>query len=611
MLPTMMNRTDTFQQTLDEVLAAHRDLVGDAAPGATLRPSSAASAVDISLGLGPFEETLGEGGMGVVRTARQRALNRTVAVKSLRGNTPSQAATRHLLHEAMAAGVLDHPNILPIYDIVVDAEGQPHILMKRVEGRPWSSWAHNPAAIRRDLGENDPLAWNLGVLISVCNAIAYAHDRGILHRDLKLDNVMIGAFGEVLVLDWGIAVALDERYGHRLALARDQRKLAGTPSHMAPELALAQGARQGPATDIYLIGAMLYHLLAGRPPHQGRTVEEVLASIPKVRPKLGDQVPGALARIVERALAFEPQDRYPDVLSLRDEVRAFLEHRASVRVARQAGQSLSDLQAAIEQGSTDKATLYRYFDQARFGFKQALSDWPQNPLAQGGLRSARLALARWEVDREQPGAAQTLIEPLDDPPADLVEQIRALQQEQEARQAELAGLRAERDPSIGQRTRTFVISLVGLTWITAPILYGFYRPIESLWVVFGSSMVPLILVLILGIWARDSLSRTALNRASWLTMMLIPIAQLILDTMLLSMGAEPEIALQLRPAIWACVAIMFCALILPTVLPATVLFVLVALTAPLWPEILPWTATVANVALVGQLLWIWLRPREW
>jgi len=600
-----MDTAETYRQTLAGLIAAQGDLLADATPSETLRPTPGGPSLDVQSGLGPFEDVLGEGGMGVVRTAKQRALHRTVAVKSLKADEPHPAAIRHLLHEAIVAAILDHPNILPIHDIVVDDRGMPHILMKRVEGRPWSDWAFDRRAIRQELGVRDPLVWNLGVFIQVCNAVAYAHDRGILHRDLKLDNVMIGAFGEVLVLDWGIAVALDDRYGERLPLARDQRTLAGTPSMMAPELALAHGERQGPATDVYLLGAMLYHLLAGHPPHAGDSVAQVLASIPQARPRLGDRVPGALARIVDRAMAFEPADRFASATALRDEVRAFLEHRASVRIAHEGTESLDALLRAIESPSADRATLHRHFDQARFAFQQALAEWADNPLATEGLKRARIELARWELAHDEPGAAATLIEPLPDPPTDLTDAIAASVQRQRDRHLELASLQAQNDPSIGRRTRLVVFFLVSLTWIAAPILYGLYQPIEQWWIVLSSSLVPLSLVLLLGIWARDSLSRTSLNRSSWLTMMLIPIAQLTLDAMLMMQGIGPETSLQLRPAIWATVAMLYAALVLPRTIPAAVLFVLLALTAPLWPEGLPLTATIANVALVGMLLWIW------
>ncbi|MCZ7681391.1 MAG: protein kinase [Sandaracinaceae bacterium] len=157
--------------------------------------------------------TLGEGGMGIVRLATQRSLGRDVAVKTVKGSQAAERATGALLREACVMGLLEHPNVVPVYDLVVGDAGEPAIVMRKIEGSSWASVMHDPAALRARFDAEDALEWNLRVLAQVCNVVDFAHSRGILHRDLKPENVMLGEFGEVYVVDWGLAVALREGLG--------------------------------------------------------------------------------------------------------------------------------------------------------------------------------------------------------------------------------------------------------------------------------------------------------------------------------------------------------------------------------------------------------------
>ena len=165
---------------------------------------------------GPAEfklgQTLGEGGMGVVRLADQVSLHRSVAVKTLRPEKSSDAALLALLREAWVTGALEHPNIVPVYALGRNEEKMPVFVMKRVEGTPWSTLLADPThpLVARGGGDKDPLHFHLELLLKVCDALAFAHSRQLIHRDVKPENVMLGAFGEVYLLDWGIAVSLDD-----------------------------------------------------------------------------------------------------------------------------------------------------------------------------------------------------------------------------------------------------------------------------------------------------------------------------------------------------------------------------------------------------------------
>jgi hypothetical protein len=252
--------------------------------------------------------TLGQGGMAVVRLGRQLKLDRAVAVKTLRADRRSESDVARLLREARVTGRLEHPNIVPVHDIVRGLDGVPQVVLKLIEGHTWAELMRDPERVRALFGATDLLEWNLGVLMSVARALSYAHSRGVIHRDVKPGNVMLGSFGEVYLLDWGIARDLDDPED-----AEDGLELAGTTGYMAPEQLLGRGARLGPWTDTYLLGATLYHVLTGHPPHAGASLEErvIAAATDATRlPALPDDVPVELRRITERT-GHRPAHRAP------------------------------------------------------------------------------------------------------------------------------------------------------------------------------------------------------------------------------------------------------------------------------------------------------------
>ncbi|MBL8933652.1 MAG: serine/threonine protein kinase, partial [Archangium sp.] len=228
------------------------------------------------------EGLLGRGGMGVVRLSTQQSLNRKVAVKSLRPDRAGESEIEALVAEAWRTGRLEHPNILPVYSLRLLPDGQPELVMKRIEGRSWSEELRaNPVFVDSTL-RRESLSRHLLVLGQVCHALHFAHARGLVHRDVKPDNVMLGAFGEVYLVDWGIATAPGPARG-----------LAGTPAYAAPEMLGGDGVLSA-ATDVYLLGAVLFEVLTGQPPHLRATPSEVLASILQSEPQLSPSVPREL-----------------------------------------------------------------------------------------------------------------------------------------------------------------------------------------------------------------------------------------------------------------------------------------------------------------------------
>jgi tetratricopeptide (TPR) repeat protein len=296
-----------------------------------------------------FLEQIGSGGFGVVWRAVEAELDRVVAVKMLRREAGSDPETlARFRSEAVITGNLQHPNIVPIHRFGRDAEGREFFTMRVLEGRTLQSVLdalkkNDPAA-----EEEFPLPRLLQIFTAVCDALAYAHARGVLHRDLKPSNLMVGTFGEITVMDWGLARMSCEKQpppkkaGDPAGFRDRLRSLGGltmdgttvgTPGYMAPEQVTGEEDAAMPAADLYSLGVLLYELLCLRLPVAGRSVEELLKATVdgRLRPakaaRPGRPVPPALGAVARKALALRPRDRYRDVATLARDVRRWLEDR--------------------------------------------------------------------------------------------------------------------------------------------------------------------------------------------------------------------------------------------------------------------------------------------
>jgi len=303
-----------------------------------------------------LQHELGRGGMGVVHAAWDGDLRRTVAMKVLRddglGLGPSAhfARARRLarfLAEAQITGQLDHPGIVPVYDVGLDAEGRLFFTMPLVVGRELREVLQ--LAAKSSDGWSRERA--LGVFVKVCEALAFAHAKGVVHRDLKPSNVMVGAFGEAYVMDWGLArltagaeddergpsefVRTDLDAGGAGELATRDGAVLGTPAYMAPEQARGRTSAVGPHSDIYSLGAMLYHLLSGSMPYVDSTerlsaqalITARLAGPPTPLEQLAAKTPPELIAICSKAMADEPTQRYATALELAADLEAYLGRR--------------------------------------------------------------------------------------------------------------------------------------------------------------------------------------------------------------------------------------------------------------------------------------------
>ncbi len=379
---------------------------------------------------------LGEGGMGVVLAARQASIDRLVAVKMLKpAATRDLQARQKFLSEAVVTGDLEHPNIVPIYDLGSDDTGALFYSMKRVKGTPWSK------VIKEKTFQE-----NIEILMKVADAVAFAHSRGVVHRDLKPENVMLGDFGEVLVMDWGLALTLGGPPG--------TASMGGTPAYMAPEMAFGPADACTTASDIYLLGAILFEIETGFPPHTGKNVLECLfaASKNKIRPT---EKKGEVMDIALKAMATDPKDRYATVAEFQNAIRQHLSHSQSIALSTRAQADLVQAQQSDD---------YEVYARARFGFQEALALWEGNKDAAEGLARASAAYARSALAKGDFDLGASLLDPNNAEHREILSQIEAGRREREARQQRL---RTAKRVGFALAATVFLVVTVAFFWIRA------------------------------------------------------------------------------------------------------------------------------------------------
>ncbi len=343
--------------------------------------------------MGEHYEDMGRiavGGMGEVRRAWDLRLNRSVAMKILRTELCHREDLVHrFVEEAQATAQLEHPGIVPIYDYGRLPSGRPYFTMKEIRGRTLLDVIEElHIAAGPDGWGVSTTGWTfqrvIQVFQQVCEAIAYAHSRGVLHRDLKPTNVMVGAFGEVVVMDWGLAkVQGIDGFGistgissgaHRVVTDRSHKpayitrsgSVAGTPNYMPPEQAAGDAGKVGPWSDVYALGAVLYEILTDRPPYVGDDLEVVVEQVlagppPPIRmPWQGVDDEGGddgLRAICRKALSREIAERYMDASTLAEAIGGWLDslqlREQAVALVRQADQ----LEPLLERLRTEAAGL--------------------------------------------------------------------------------------------------------------------------------------------------------------------------------------------------------------------------------------------------------------
>lgn len=423
---------------------------------------------------------LGQGGMGLVELCRDDRIGRDVALKVLLPDrTPNAQARARFLREARIQGQLEHPSIVPVYDLEVDPAGRASFTMKYLRGMTLSQILQDLRKGAPDAARAYPRHRLLGAFSTLCLAVDFAHSRGVIHRDLKPSNVMLGAYGELYVLDWGVAKVVKEAPSPAPEPSQDddapegdmtgRGEMLGTVGYMSPEQCRGRNAELGPSSDVYSLGAILFEILTLEPLHERstrmamiyETVHGVVAE-PSVRVP-GSDVPPELEAICVEATRLDPKARYASARALHEELERFLE-----------GDRDLDLRRKMAS---------RHAEEAR---QLCESGIEAGDARRRALQEVGRALA---LDPTNADAMRTLAQVLTALPARVPEEV----------QAELAGLAAQRD------RRSLLIwaagELVGLPLTMGVTLWMGLRDV-TLWIAMVGFTLASIAVKLVGMRAR-------------------------------------------------------------------------------------------------------------
>ena len=395
------------------------------------------------------KSVLGTGGQGVVREVEDRFLGRRIALKALRKEFSVTArSARNFLREARLTAGLSHAGIVPVYDVGCLPDGSPYYTMRRIGGRSLRDILYELREARRGGRRSDIVRVErefsrrrlLEVFVSAAHTVGYAHDRGVVHRDLKPGNLMVGDYGEVLVLDWGIALRLGSDEGAEAdeslsgtSLITQRGTVKGTPGYMSPEQAFGDRAAQGPHSDVYALGLILHEILTGEPVRRPGSAEAALEMARNARIESPENrrrrehldvavIPEELDRIVMKCLQREPSERYRNAEELAGAVQRYLDgeqrresaERRVMQARHRVGQLIGieeEIARAREEARllrdavptwadiSLKRSLWQREDAVRAAeakrdktvaealalYTQALGDDPENPRARAGL----------------------------------------------------------------------------------------------------------------------------------------------------------------------------------------------------------------------------------
>lgn len=414
-------------------------------------------------------DVLGEGGMGIVYRGVQSHPEREVAIKRLKHQSAYMRLA--LYREAMITGTLSHPTIIPIHALNLTGADAPEVVMKKIEGNTILELIASMHAKENADDSDISLRRLLNVLRQVCNGLEYAHSKGIIHRDIKPENIMVCAFGEVYILDWGIAVC-------DLDLPVFPHGLVGTPSYMAPEMLSGNPNEVDARTDVFLLGATLHHILTGEVRNKGDMLDDVLDSIEAADPfSYGAEVPEILASIANQACHRDPEQRIQSPALFRTRIEEYLEYQQAFTVYDAAQKELSVLEQLVQYKDPSKRqrhAIQRHYNRCRFGFEHALEIWPHFRMAKRKLDQSKITMIEHHLARKKLDAVLPLMDEVESLPEHLRAEIEKLGMEQSTMQHELQLFREDQNRK--QSSALFRSALlVGTCSSCAVLLYYLFQ----------------------------------------------------------------------------------------------------------------------------------------
>jgi len=302
-------------------------------------------------------------------------------------------------------GQLEHPSIPPVY-LVGLGEGESTVLvMRRIQGIPWDEKLADQGVVKEDsLLQGSALRTELNTFARICEAIAFAHEKSILHRDIKPSNVVVGWYGEVYLLDWGIAVELEDDGSF------DAKAFAGTPSFAAPEM-LGRRPKLDCKTDVYLLGATLYAIVTGSPPHAGTSTADVFENVlTSPMPIFSDDWSEPLALLCRKAMEPDPRDRYISVRAMLEDLRYVLDYGELAALEANCDQDLGLLMRLANQKEVDFTHFDEIGTRCRFGLERILNDWPGNISVETKLKKCLHLLCTAAISRQRISSARVMLQ---------------------------------------------------------------------------------------------------------------------------------------------------------------------------------------------------------
>ncbi len=368
-------------------------------------------------------EKVAEGGMSNIYLGHQRTLDRRVALKENKNRNAAYDGL--LLHESLITARLEHPNIMPIYDILQE-ENQFQVVLKWLEGFTLSEKLEEWREFELEVDESIP------VLLKVCDALAYAHQEGILHRDIKSENIMICDHGAIYLLDWGIALDMNNRDA-------SPSMVVGTLCYMAPEMVSDKPSHSvDERSDIFLLGATLHEIITGEKRHDAPTPSGVLNQVLLCEPKTYSAEFKRFGDICNKACHKDPEQRYKSVRQFSHALQGALDVWKQRFLLDQGLAMLEELQA-IDRGDFVPATnshIFQLYMQTRAAFGGYMLLDSTNTIANDGLKEAGLIMMRYCIAERELTSAKWMLESILDVPDSLRQAVEQLESEYESQAEE-------------------------------------------------------------------------------------------------------------------------------------------------------------------------------